>query len=183
MCSDLSLRWQFYHEPASVKGGLSSQKRRLPERINVLSRPLRPCVSLQEFPRERLPAQEQLTSPIKQNTPRRNVCFFFLRLSRTAPESSVRLRKTQRRGSSSLLQHPVVAHVHTQRTPGVKDEPGASQQDRGVSGMEVSLSRSDVNQWERVIGNPWQLFLTLSVFSLPRASRPVWTRALAYPAT
>lgn len=153
----------------SVKGGLSSQKPRLPDRINVLSRRLlRPRVSLQEFPREGLPAQEQLTSPIKRNTPRHNVCFWFFCLHRTATESPVRLKSTQRRGSGNLLSL-TCARRRTRRVSKTSlervNKTGAGVQD-GSQFFPKRCESVGASHWNFPAGLPCKGFLHLA--SSPR---------------
>lgn len=131
------------HETVTHKGGLSSPLRSHGFRRGLMrSRRLRRhCLNPQEFPWEGLPARENLTSPVKQNTPNHNVCFLLLLLLPSPSDCNRKLsqaKNTQRpsKGGSVMF----VSHVYTSYLLGVRTSPQPYRMltKQGVSRIEIT---------------------------------------------
>lgn len=136
-----AVTFPFCHETVTHKGGLSSPLRSCGFRRGLMRsrRPRRHCLNPQEFPWEGLPAKENLTSPIKQNTPNHNVCFLLLLPSPSDCNRKLsQAKNTQRpsKGSRVLL----VSHVYTSYVLGVRTSLQSSSMltKQGVSSIEIT---------------------------------------------
>lgn len=137
-----AVTFPFCHETVTHKGGLSSLLRSRGFRRGLMRsrRPRRHCLNHQEFPWEGLPARENLTSLVKQNTPNHNVCF-LLPLLPSPSDCNRKLSQAQntqrpRKGGSVLF----VSHVYTSYVLGLRTslQPCSMFTKQGVSRIEMT---------------------------------------------